>query len=201
VSLGPVGTRQCDLDELIRTLQSKGAAMVFVYEAGPVRVLVVPGPAHPRWLADVEAAIVREADRIARTAWRRLLEARVPTFRRPDSTSAGPRAAGRRKSLRLPCLPSVVWMGPSRQCPIDQKDVMIADRPWFSDALLEMVRPGAAQAQTSAAKYEVTVPKSWGKFVAYRNLLLKGPDQTMRIVDVEGKAPEDPKINVLINWQ
>jgi transposase len=35
VSLGPIGTRQCDIDKLIRTLQSKGATLIFVYEAGP----------------------------------------------------------------------------------------------------------------------------------------------------------------------
>jgi transposase len=35
VSLGAIGTRQCDIDKLIRTLQSKGAPLVFVYEAGP----------------------------------------------------------------------------------------------------------------------------------------------------------------------
>src|SRR6185295_1326247 len=35
VSLGAIGTRQCDIDELIRNLESKGAALVFVYEAGP----------------------------------------------------------------------------------------------------------------------------------------------------------------------
>src|SRR3990170_4500250 len=35
LSLGAIGTRQCDIDKLIRKLQSKGAALVFVYEAGP----------------------------------------------------------------------------------------------------------------------------------------------------------------------
>ena len=35
VALGPIGTRQCDLDKLTRMLQSKGAPVVFVYEAGP----------------------------------------------------------------------------------------------------------------------------------------------------------------------
>ena len=35
VSLGPIGTRQCDIDKLIRRLQSKAATLVFVYEAGP----------------------------------------------------------------------------------------------------------------------------------------------------------------------
>src|SRR5436189_753383 len=34
-SLGSIGTRQCDIDKLIRKLQSKGAPLVFVYEAGP----------------------------------------------------------------------------------------------------------------------------------------------------------------------
>ena len=35
VSLGTVGTRQCDIDQLIRQLQSKSTQLVFVYEAGP----------------------------------------------------------------------------------------------------------------------------------------------------------------------
>jgi len=34
-SLGAIGTRQCDIDKLIRRLESKGATLVFVYEAGP----------------------------------------------------------------------------------------------------------------------------------------------------------------------
>src|ERR671938_766547 len=35
VSLGTLGTRQCDIDKLIRQLQSKSKPLVFVYEAGP----------------------------------------------------------------------------------------------------------------------------------------------------------------------
>jgi transposase len=35
VSLGTIGTRQCDIDKLIRQLQSKSKQLVFVYEAGP----------------------------------------------------------------------------------------------------------------------------------------------------------------------
>ena len=35
VSLGNIGTRQCDIDQLIRQLQSKSKHLVFVYEAGP----------------------------------------------------------------------------------------------------------------------------------------------------------------------
>src|SRR5437773_10805949 len=35
VSLGAIGTRQCDIDKLIRRLQSKGATLVCVFEAGP----------------------------------------------------------------------------------------------------------------------------------------------------------------------
>jgi len=33
--LGPFGTRQCDIDKLIRTLQSKATKLLFAYEAGP----------------------------------------------------------------------------------------------------------------------------------------------------------------------
>ena len=35
ISLGNIGTRQCDIDQLIRRLQSKSPHLVFVYEAGP----------------------------------------------------------------------------------------------------------------------------------------------------------------------
>jgi hypothetical protein len=44
VSLGTIGTRQCDIDKLIRTLQSKGAPLVFVYRGRAVWVLAVPLP-------------------------------------------------------------------------------------------------------------------------------------------------------------
>jgi transposase len=33
--LGTIGTRQCDIDKLLRTLQSKSQQLIFVYEAGP----------------------------------------------------------------------------------------------------------------------------------------------------------------------
>jgi len=35
VSLGMIGTRQYDIDKLIRELESKGARFVVAYEAGP----------------------------------------------------------------------------------------------------------------------------------------------------------------------
>ena len=35
VALGTIGPRQYDIDKLIRRLQSKGATLVFSYEAGP----------------------------------------------------------------------------------------------------------------------------------------------------------------------
>jgi transposase len=35
VFLGAIGTRQCDLDQLLRQLQSKRKHLVLVYEAGP----------------------------------------------------------------------------------------------------------------------------------------------------------------------
>lgn len=73
----------------------------------------------------------------------------------------------------------------------------------WTPSLLDRVRPDAAQAQTATPKYDVAVPKSWGKFVGYsnNNLLLEAPDGTLRIVDVEGKAPEYPKVKVVIRWQ
>jgi hypothetical protein len=35
VSLGPIGTRQCDIDHLVRTPHAKAQHLVFVSEAGP----------------------------------------------------------------------------------------------------------------------------------------------------------------------
>jgi transposase len=35
VSLGNIGTRQCDIDKLLRQLQAKAKKLLFVYEAGP----------------------------------------------------------------------------------------------------------------------------------------------------------------------
>ena len=80
--LGSVGTRQCDLDQLIRKMQAKAPHLVFVYEAGPCGYwlsrsltkkdyacwVVAPslsrysgrahwGPAHLRWLAAVGSVL------------------------------------------------------------------------------------------------------------------------------------------------
>lgn len=35
IYLGPIGTRQCDIDKMIRQLHSKAPCLLFVYEAGP----------------------------------------------------------------------------------------------------------------------------------------------------------------------
>jgi hypothetical protein len=82
--------------------------------------------------------------------------------------------------------------------------LVIAARPWLPETgWTSVVLPHSAQAQTTAPKYEVTVPKAWGKFVAFsnNNLLLETPDGIMRVVDVEGRAPEFPRIKALIHWQ
>lgn len=81
---------------------------------------------------------------------------------------------------------------------------VIAARPWLPESGWPgVLRPQAAQAQTETPKYDVTVPKAWGKFVGFsnNNLLLEAADHTMRVVDVEGKAPEFPKVKALIHWQ
>lgn len=64
------------------------------------------------------------------------------------------------------------------------------------------LRPAAVDAQP-AAKYEVGVPKAWGKLVGFsnNNLLLEGSDGLLRIVDVEGKEPEYPKVKVQVRWK
>ena len=63
---------------------------------------------------------------------------------------------------------------------------------------------GKAEAQTGTPKYEVQLPKAWGKIVNYSNgnFLMESSDGTLRIVDVDGgKSPEYPKVKVAIRWQ
>jgi len=64
------------------------------------------------------------------------------------------------------------------------------------------LRPAAVDAQT-LAKYEVGIPKAWGKLVGFsnNNLLLESSDGQLRIVDVEGKEPEYPKVKVQVRWK
>ena len=63
------------------------------------------------------------------------------------------------------------------------------------------LRPAAVEAQV--AKYEVGVPKAWGKLVGFsnNNLLLESSDGLLRIVDIEGKEPEYPKVKVQVRWK
>lgn len=72
---------------------------------------------------------------------------------------------------------------------------LIALNPW-----LEALRPAPAVAQGSAPKFELEVPKAWGKVIGYSdgNLLLQAADGTLREVDVRGKAPEYPKVKSLV---
>jgi hypothetical protein len=70
-------------------------------------------------------------------------------------------------------------------------------------AWLERLTPTRAEAQTSTPKYEVSLPKSWGKIINFSNgnFLMEDKDGTMRIVDLEGKSPEYPKVKAAIRWQ
>jgi len=82
--------------------------------------------------------------------------------------------------------------------------VVIAARPWLPESgVSSLLHPRAAVAQTSVPKYEVTVPKAWGKYIGFsnNNLLLEAPDHTLRVVDVEGNAPQYPRIKMLIRWE
>jgi hypothetical protein len=64
------------------------------------------------------------------------------------------------------------------------------------------LRPAAVDAQTFA-RYEVGIPKAWGKLVGFsnNNLLLESSDGLLRIVDVEGREPEYPKVKVQVRWK
>src|SRR5881397_328461 len=90
VSLGMIGTRQYDIDKLIRKLEAKGATLLFAYEAGPCGLLAVSLP-------DPAGAELRGGGPVADSA-----EARRPG---EDGSSrrghAGPPAAERGPELDL----------------------------------------------------------------------------------------------------
>jgi hypothetical protein len=82
--------------------------------------------------------------------------------------------------------------------------VAIAAKPWLeASGVLERLSPAPALAQGAVPKYEITVPKSWGKFIAIsnNNLLLEAPDKTWRLVDVDCEPTKCPRIKVLIRWE
>jgi transposase len=67
ISLGAIGTRPCDLDKLIRNLQSKGAHLMLVYEAGPCgywlyRYLIKKG--HGCWVVAPSLIPKKAGDRV-----------------------------------------------------------------------------------------------------------------------------------------
>ena len=70
------------------------------------------------------------------------------------------------------------------------------------DALTTLA-PYRAEAQTATAKYEVALPKSWGKILSFsnQNLLMESTDGILRVVDLEGKPPEFPRVKVQARWQ
>ena len=81
--------------------------------------------------------------------------------------------------------------------------VVIAARPYFpSTSWPQVLRVAPAQAQSMAAR-EATIPKAWGKLTSYGsgNLYLEGPDKSLRIVDLDGKPPEYPKLKWIIKFE
>jgi len=81
--------------------------------------------------------------------------------------------------------------------------VVLAIRPYVPASIWPtalQVEP--AQAQTMAAR-EATIPKAWGKLVSYGsgNIYLEGPDKSLRIVDLDGKPPEYPKLKWIIKFE
>ena len=101
IYLGAIGTRQCDIDQLIRKMPSKATPLIFVYEAGPcgswlyryltkkgddcwgVAPSLMPKQAGDRVKPDRRDA--RQLARLARSGDRTVVD--VPTWKmKPDAT-------------------------------------------------------------------------------------------------------------------
>jgi hypothetical protein len=70
-------------------------------------------------------------------------------------------------------------------------------------AWLDRISLPVAEAQTATPKYEVHLPKAWGKIITFSNgnFLMESSDGTMRVVDIDGKSPEYPKVKTQVRWQ
>jgi hypothetical protein len=71
-------------------------------------------------------------------------------------------------------------------------------------AWVDRLAPSRAEAQTATPKHgEIHLPRAWGKIVHFSNgnLLMEASDGTLRMVDLDGKAPEYPKVKVQVRWQ
>ena len=82
--------------------------------------------------------------------------------------------------------------------------IAIAARPFVTESgWPELVSLATAQGQLPAGVREATIPKAWGKYVGYQsgNLLLEGSDRSLRIVDLDGKPPEYPKMKWVIKFE
>jgi transposase len=67
ISLGTIGTRPCDLDQLIRHLQAKRAHRMLVYEAGPCgdwRYRYVTRKGHGGWVVAPSLMPQKAGDRV-----------------------------------------------------------------------------------------------------------------------------------------
>jgi transposase len=63
--LGTIGTRQCDIDHLIRKMQSKAKDLVFVYEAGPCGYwLYLTKKGHDCWVVAPSLIPKKAGDRV-----------------------------------------------------------------------------------------------------------------------------------------
>jgi hypothetical protein len=81
--------------------------------------------------------------------------------------------------------------------------IVIAARPYVpSTNWPQVLKMSPAEAQSMAAR-EATIPKTWGKYQSYSggNLQLEGPDKSIRIVDLDGKPPEYPKLKWIIKFE
>src|SRR3989441_11103061 len=70
----------------------------------------------------------------------------------------------------------------------------IALNPWLALVREPLALPRAA-AETAQAKYEHTIPKAWGRFVATPNgnTGLEGPTETLGEWDPQGRRPATPR--------
>ena len=124
VHVGAIGTRQCDIDTLVRTMQSKSAPLVFIYEAGPcgywlyrdltrkgLTCFVVVPSLIPRKPGDRVKTDKRDAVTLARLARSGdLTPVYVPTFRTKPS-AISPARARTRSAISTPAV--------SARCPED----------------------------------------------------------------------------------
>ncbi|MBI2370010.1 MAG: IS110 family transposase [Deltaproteobacteria bacterium] len=185
VSLGTIGTRQCDLDKLIRKLQSTGAALVFGYEAGPCGY----------WLYRYLTRLGLSCQVVAPSLIPKRAGDRVKTDRRDAITLARLMRSGDLTSLYVPEIPDEAIRDLSRAREDAMRDLKAAKYRLKAFLLRQDLRDeGRANWHAAHLRWlaEVVCPTA-AQQIVFQEYVRTVTERTERLERLEGELREEVK--------